>query len=347
MLDDHVMDRKRSIVRHVIHLALVIVAAGCAPGAEPELPPESEVRAAAARALGCLTAMQATNGSFYQGSDDDFADWETANVVLGAAPWLPSGDARLATARAYLAAEQRKDGTWAPGPRQEDLSCLETTAVAVAAMTPHHPKQQKAGCAFLLGKQRSDGAWPIGLPMGDATVNHYPSVTGFVINTLKVASPSATSAMAAGRQFLLAAQKTDGSWGSHFGFYDTPHYAIYQAIPALGVEHSASSRALDFVVSQQNEDGSWGRDFVGSNQRPSHELRTILALRGLVLSSAWPHGHALARGLAWLLPRQETSGCWPGGYFVNYYPHKTEDVYTTAAALLLLHQVVGKIQGGD
>ena len=125
---------KRSIFRDVIHLALVMVAAGCDPGAEPELPPESVVRAAAARALGCLTAMQRTNGSFYQGSDDDFADWETANVVLGAAPWLPSGDARLATARAYLAQEQRKDGTWAPGPRQEDLTCLETSAVAVAAM---------------------------------------------------------------------------------------------------------------------------------------------------------------------------------------------------------------------
>ncbi|NOY94223.1 MAG: 2,3-oxidosqualene cyclase [Deltaproteobacteria bacterium] len=120
------------------------------------------------------------------------------------------------------------------------------------------------------------------------------------------------------RQFLLAAQRQDGSfegvWGVHT-IYGTLFGIRGLRASGLGADHPAVGRARDYLLSLQREDGGFGEHWSGcvTGVYRAHEqaqvTQTAWALMALVEAEA-PQ-RALDRAATWLSAAQLPDGSWP------------------------------------
>ncbi len=125
--------------------------------------------------------------------------------------------------------------------------------------------------------------------------------------------------MAEALGYLIAEQGADGSWFGRWGVnYIYGTWSALCALNAAGCEpsHPAVARAAVWLLRIQNADGGWGEDcdsykldYTGYEPAPSTASQTAWALIGLMAAGEVDHP-AVARGVEWLLQRQQADGLW-------------------------------------
>ncbi|MEM0492740.1 MAG: prenyltransferase/squalene oxidase repeat-containing protein [Candidatus Thermoplasmatota archaeon] len=292
------------------------------------------------KAVNYLLNNQHEDGSVHLGNETRWQVWETANALLAVNTVDKTQKTFLNKATTFLLTAQRDDGSFYYTPSlKPDEYCMETTSVCILALATQNQDIHK-GITFLLKKQCQDGSWEIGTP-GIIKRRFWPSITGFVLNTLLQLEVSSDK-IPKGIDYLLKTQQKDGSWGSNWVYYDTPYYPIHIILSALklyGLEDTDQYlRAVKFVKENQLNDGSWD-EITTDKPRPSVSLRTVLALYSLLVSPEKTNMSSIEKGITWLIQEQKNNGCWDGGYFVGW-PGKKEDIYTTSMAISVLKKYI-------
>lgn len=286
------------------------------------------------RGVTYLVNNQNEDGSVSLDNDETFKVWETANAFLAVHTADRTKTFFLKKAMDFLISCQRQDGSFYSAVSfEKEHYCMETTSVSLLALAAAD-KDISRGIQFILDKQRSDGSWEIGIPQIE-TERSFPSVTGHVLSTLLCLNVKEDT-ISEGMTYLLKTQKSDGSWGKSWVYYDTPYYATHMNLLALklyGVELGRNyRRAVAFIKKSQNLNGSWGIDGI---DRPSLALRTSLALNSLLIFPDKTDSQSIDKGIDWLWKNQSPDGHWNGGCFVNF-SGKKEDIFCTAVAILAL-----------
>jgi squalene-hopene/tetraprenyl-beta-curcumene cyclase len=125
--------------------------------------------------------------------------------------------------------------------------------------------------------------------------------------------------VADGLAYLRRTQQPDGSWFGRWGTnYVYGTWSVLNAFLAAG-ETTANSdtvrRAADYLLRFQQPDGGWGEDGLTywkerrGTCKESTASQTAWALLGLMNAGAGDHP-AVARGVAYLLDRQNAEGIW-------------------------------------
>jgi squalene-hopene/tetraprenyl-beta-curcumene cyclase len=142
----------------------------------------------------------------------------------------------------------------------------------------------------------------------------------------------------AGVEYLIKAQREDGSWWGRWGVNYI--YGIWSALAGLNGAglppgHPTMKRGAAWLIAIQNPDGGWGEncdsyklDYEGYEPAPSTASQTAWALLGLMAAGEVDHP-AIARGIAWLFARQKQDGLWdqphytgggfPRVFYLNYH----------------------------
>ncbi len=127
-----------------------------------------------------------------------------------------------------------------------------------------------------------------------------------------------------GLKFILAQQKTDGSWYGGWAVCFT--YATWFGIEALskakglgcyddGLLSRAIERGCAFLTGKQKADGGWGETFescskmVYSEADTSQVVNTAWALLALMIAQ-YPERQAIDKGISLLMARQTEMGDW-------------------------------------
>lgn len=126
-----------------------------------------------------------------------------------------------------------------------------------------------------------------------------------------------------GVAFLLRAQHPEGGWLGFWGINFTygTFFAVHALLAAgLPASHPSLRRAVRWLLAHQRPDGGWGESFQGLLDgsdvqlpagEPSLVVQTAWALLTLMAAATGDEEPAIARGLAYLLERQDVHGGWP------------------------------------
>lgn len=251
-------------------------------------------------------------------------------------------------------------GGWAFQYANPDYPDLDDTAVVAMALDrarrkgaaiPGEPAARAR--AWIRGMQCRDGGWGAfdadndrrylnSIPFADHGALLDPptaDVTARCIGVLaQLGHPEDRPAIGRAVAFLLREQRRDGSW---YGRWGVNHlYGTWSALAGLRAAGEtmagpAVARGRDWLLAVQGADGGWGeacesyapdRDaFVPSPSTPS---QTAWALLGLMAAGSGRHP-AVARGVDWLLQRQDEAGLWaeashtgtglPGVFYLRYH----------------------------
>jgi len=135
------------------------------------------------------------------------------------------------------------------------------------------------------------------------------------------------AAIARGRDFILGAQRRDGSWEGSWGIcftYGTWFGTWGLKAAGLGADHPALKRAAEFLLAKQLQDGGWGETSESCRARAyvhaeaGQAVMTSWAL--LALSAAGCSGtDAARRGLAFLTARQCADGSFPDEHIAGMF----------------------------
>ena len=144
-------------------------------------------------------------------------------------------------------------------------------------------------------------------------------ITGRMLETLVAygytrADPRVEKAV----EFVFSEQEADGSWFGRWGVnYIYGTFLAVRGLEAIGIgtDDPRIQRAAQWIRLVQNSDGGWGEtcgtyDDPGTRgQGPSTPSQTAWALLAL-LSAGESRSDSAARGVRWLLDRQEADGRW-------------------------------------
>jgi squalene-hopene/tetraprenyl-beta-curcumene cyclase len=249
-------------------------------------------------------------------------------------------------------AMQRPDvrpGGWAFQYANTHYPDLDDAAVVVMAMDrfarsralrgePDFSRATTRGNEWVAGLQSANGGW--GAFDADNTseyLNHIPfadhgalldpptaDVTARCAGMLAQLGGTDSRALARALDFLRVSQEADGSWYGRWGMnYIYGTWSVLIALNAAGVDRgdAAIRRAVTWLVSVQNEDGGWGEsgesyalDHGRHERATSTASQTAWALLGL-MAAGEVRNTAVARGVDYLLQRQDESGFWPEPQF--------------------------------
>jgi squalene-hopene/tetraprenyl-beta-curcumene cyclase len=244
-----------------------------------------------------------------------------------------------------------RPGGWAFQYANPHYPDLDDTAVVVMAMdrsAGHLPSGTRDTFAsaidrareWVIGMQCEDGGWAAfdadneyyylnQIPFSDHGALLDPptaDVTARCVSMLAQLGASAgkSDVLDKGIAHLLRTQEKDGSWYGRWGMnYIYGTWSVLCALNAARTEHSAPPvrKAVQWLLSIQNEDGGWGEagdsyklDYRGYKPAPSTSSQTAWALLGLMAAGEVDHP-SVAKGIGYLLQRQEADGFWVEPYF--------------------------------
>ncbi len=257
-------------------------------------------------------------------------------------------------------AEEKPDvppGGWAFQYRNDYYPDLDDTAVVVMAFdragTPHDDVAIARGRQWVEGLQSRDGGWGAfdadnsyyylnNIPFADHGALLDPpteDVSGRCVGMLaQLGARADDPRLKAGVDYLIKAQRQDGSWWGRWGINYI--YGTWSALAGLngaglGPDHPAMKKGADWLVQIQNPDGGWGEscysyklDYKGYEPAPSTASQTAWALLGLMAAGQVDHP-AVARGVNYLKATQQKDGLWtqphytgggfPRVFYLNYH----------------------------
>ncbi len=219
--------------------------------------------------------------------------------------------------------------------------CIETSAFFQVFETNYKKKiKATAGVLQLKNLQKPSGEWEVGNP--DVQMEKtFPSVTAFALwslETNKLKPKYEKEAYA----FLVSKQKTDGSFGQTWEYYNTPAYALWIILTLKQFKKEypkECAKAYQYIFNSQNGDGSWYYKDSSNLKNTSAELQTSLMLLSLLnAEKSSVASSSVTKAIHFLLTHQASNGSWEGGYFPinNARYQKKEYVMATAQALLAL-----------
>ncbi|MFI5306331.1 MAG: prenyltransferase/squalene oxidase repeat-containing protein [Polyangiales bacterium] len=134
-------------------------------------------------------------------------------------------------------------------------------------------------------------------------------------------------ALDAARDFLLAAQREDGSWEGSWGIcftYGTWFGVLGLRAAGLDTDQPALQRAADFLIGKQLPDGGWGELAESCRAR-----RYVHAESGQAVMTSWAllalmaagrrQSSAVERGVRFLLDRQRGDGSFPPEHIAGMF----------------------------
>jgi squalene-hopene/tetraprenyl-beta-curcumene cyclase len=243
-----------------------------------------------------------------------------------------------------------RPGGWAFQYNNAHYPDLDDTAVVVMAMD--RARGRGAGTAYdeaiargrewIEGLQSRDGGWAAfdadnleyylnNIPFSDHGALLDPptdDVTARCVSMLaQLGDTVRTSpALARGVEYLRRTQLADGSWFGRWGVnYIYGTWSVLCALNAAGVPHDdpAVSRGADWLIAIQNADGGWGEDgnsyrldYKGYEKSESTASQTAWATIALMAAGRVDHP-ATARGIAWLMERQDADGLWTEPHYTG------------------------------
>ena len=242
-----------------------------------------------------------------------------------------------------------RPGGWAFQYRNDHYPDLDDTAVVVMAMDRARRRLDARGYDEAIA--RGD-EWTVGLQSrnggfgafdADNTygyLNNIPfadhgalldppteDVTGRVVSMMAQlgAGPDDPRLKAACR-YLEDTQMPDGSWFGRWGVnYIYGTWSVMCALNAAGYagDHPVMARGADWLLAIQNADGGWGEDcesygldYAGYTPHASTASQTAWALLAL-MAAGRADEPATARGIAWLLERQNAEGLWDQAHYTG------------------------------
>jgi squalene-hopene/tetraprenyl-beta-curcumene cyclase len=120
-------------------------------------------------------------------------------------------------------------------------------------------------------------------------------------------------------KFILSGQEPDGSWFGRWGVnYIYGTFLVRRGLEAIGMDHNEPQvqQAAEWMRSIQNGDGGWGESCQSYDEPalrgegPSTPSQTAWALLAL-LAAGDTRSDSVAKGVRWLLDRQQPDGGWP------------------------------------
>jgi squalene-hopene/tetraprenyl-beta-curcumene cyclase len=266
-------------------------------------------------------------------------------AARGALVWL-EGRQVLHTVGDWAAQRPHvRPGGWAFQYANPHYPDLDDTAVVVMAMDRFARRRVMRGepdfreaiaraREWVLGMQSANGGW--GAFDADNTseyLNHIPfadhgalldpptaDVTARCVSMIAQIGEAADAAvLSRALDFLRRSQEADGSWYGRWGMnYIYGTWSVLAALNAAGVNSQATEirRAVAWLVAKQNDDGGWGE--TGESYALEDRVReraastasqTAWALLGL-MAAGEVRNPAVARGIDWLLQREDADGFW-------------------------------------
>jgi squalene-hopene/tetraprenyl-beta-curcumene cyclase len=215
---------------------------------------------------------------------------------------------------------------------------IDDTAAIVTGFLKHDPSSSTSdvvqrAVAWMVSMQNDDGGWAAfdknndkiflnDLPFSDMASLSDPStpdIVGRVLEALGLLDdPRYRDVCARGLAYLRATQEPEGSWFGRWGVnyvYGTSNVLCALSRQRLGADDPMTARAIAWLRSVQNADGGWGECLESYGNRAlmgkgrSTPSQTAWALMGL-LAYVPARDPAVARGIAWLLAKQNAAGSW-------------------------------------
>ena len=236
-----------------------------------------------------------------------------------------------------------RPGGWAFQYWNDYYPDVDDTAVVAMSMHREDPRRHhdalRLAADWVIGMQSSNGGWGAFDPENEHHyLNHIPFADhGALLDPptedvsarcvgmlLQMGYDRTHPAVAKGLAYLRRTQRPDGSWFGRWGTnYVYGTWSVLNAFMAAGETTRNSetvARAAAYLLAFQQTDGGWGED--GATYwderiglcKESTASQTAWALLGLMAAGEASHP-AVARGVAYLLERQNDEGLWDESWY--------------------------------